>query len=509
MPGPRTTAAMDAVNTGADGATDRHEVLIAGGGPTGLMLAGELALAGVDVAIIERRQTQDLAGMRAGGLHMRTLEVLDQRGIGERFVAQGQRHQVAPFLEKLLDVSDFPTRRNYFLGLPQNHIERTLADWTAELGVRTYRGCEVVGVVQDEDGVETQLSDGTTLACEFLVGADGARSVVRKAAGIEFAGWEATKSWVIAEARWTQEPKWGVEHDLYGAYALGKMEDPGQVRIVLAERVLQTGADPTLDEIKHLLVAVYGADFGIHSPTWLSRFTDQCRQAVAYRDRRVLLAGDAAHIHPPMGGQGLNIGVQDAVNLGWKLAQVIQGVSPDSLLDTYHGERHPVGARVLRNTMADVALQRRDARSLALSEILSEFAALDGPRKQIVGDRSGLALRYDLGEGHPLIGRRLPDIDLQVGGRETTAYAFLHDARPVLFTFDADKAPGAALRTDRVKRVSARAAPTWDLPIVGLVPAPEAVLVRPDGYVAWAGARGDKGLEAAVGRWFGGADVLG
>lgn len=480
-----------------------HQAIIAGGGPTGLMLAGELALAGVDVAIIERRESQDLAGMRAGGLHMRTLEVLDQRGLGERFVSQGQRHQVAPFHEVLLDVSDFPTRRNYFLALPQNQIERTLAEWVEELGVRVYRGCEVTGFVQDDHGVEVVLSDGSGLHASFLVGCDGSRSVVRKGAGIEFAGWEPTKSWLIAEARWAQEPKWGVEHDLHGTYALGKMDDPGQIRIVLAERELKTGDDPTFDEVQSLLVEVYGADFGVHTPTWISRFTDRCRQAAAYRDRRVLLAGDAAHIHPPMGGQGLNIGLQDAVNLGWKLAQVIKGISPESLLDTYHAERHPVAALVLRNTMADVALQRRDPRSRALGEIMSELAVIDGARKHLVAVRSGLGVRYDLGDGHPLVGRRLPDLGIQVGQTVQSTYDFLHDARPVLFDFGSDLGQARRSCTDAVKVVSANALQAWDLPVVGPVQSPEAALVRPDGYVAWAGSWDDDGLGQALQKWFG------
>lgn len=484
-------------------AVHTHDVVIVGGGPTGLMLASELALASVDVAIVERRETQALAGMRAGGLHMRTLEVLDQRGLGDQFVDVGQRFQVAPFHEAMLDVSDTPTRRNYFLALPQSQFEAMLADRVVEMGVPIYRGCELSDFSQSDDGVEARLADGTRLRSAYLVGCDGARSTVRKLADIEFAGWEPTKSWLIAEARWREEPRWGLAHDSHGTYALGKLDEPDKVRIVLVERALIRGGEPTLDEVKALLVEVYGTDFGIHDPTWISRFTDRCRQAVVYRKGRVLLAGDAAHIHPPMGGQGLNMGVQDAVNLGWKLAQVLQRVSPDTLLDTYQAERHPVADRVLRNAMADVALQRRDPRSVALGEKMEELATMDAPRRFLVADRSGLAIRYDLGGDHPLVGRRIPDLDIIVRGETRRIYDYLHEARPVLFTFAAGEDPDAFSAGDRVQRVAALCDGPWDLPVIGRVAAPAAVLLRPDGYVAWAGGQEDDSLSNALAFWFG------
>jgi 3-(3-hydroxy-phenyl)propionate hydroxylase len=480
------------------------DVLIVGAGPVGMMLAGELALARIDVAIVERRTSQDLAGMRAGGLHIRTIEVLDQRGIADRFVSQGQRYQVARFHGRTLDISDFPTRRNYFLGLSQNHIERILAEWVGELGVPIYRGRDVVNCAQDESGVNVELSDGQCLRVAYLVGCDGARSVIRKTAGIEFVGWEPTKSWLIAEAEWVQEPEWGFRYDAYGTYALGKMEDARRVRVVLTERELKIGRQPTLHEVSETLRAVYGTDYGIHSPTWISRFTDMCRQALTYRDRRVLLAGDAAHIHPPMGGQGLNIGVQDAVNLGWKLAQVVKGTSPQTLLDTYHAERRPIAARVLLNTMALVALQRQDDRTKALGQIVSEFLAMDGPRKHIAAEMSGLSVHYNLGEGHPLLGHRMPDLDLDTADGPQRVFTFLHSARPMLLTFGElvvglDIAPW----TDRVQVVEAAYNGAWELPVLGVVTAPSAVLVRPDGHVAWVGGRTHMGLPAALTTWFG------
>ncbi|WP_375777476.1 FAD-dependent monooxygenase [Bradyrhizobium sp. ma5] len=483
-----------------------HAVVIAGGGPTGLMLACEQALAGVDVAIVERRESPDLIGARAGGLHARTIEVFDQRGIGDRFVALGTRHPAVLFHSHLvpLGISDFPTRRNFTLGLRQNHIERVLGEWADELAVPIERGREVTGFTQDDDGVDVALSDGQWLRAQYLVGCDGGRSIVRKAAGIEFAGWDPTRSWLIAEAEMSGEPEWGFRHDDAGIYAIGKVEDGERVRLVLTEPQLGTDREPTLGDVSERLVAVYGTDFGIHSPVWISRFTDMTRQAVTYRKQRVLLAGDAAHVHPPMGGQGLNIGVQDAVNLGWKLAQVVKQTSPDSLLDCYQAERHPVAARVLRNTMAHVALSRTDARSKALHEIVSELLRMDEPRRKFAAMMSGLDLHYDLGCGHPLLGRRMPDLDLVTTNGPLRVFALLHGARPVLLNFDEPGSIDIAGWRDRVRLVDADYAGTWELPALGTVAAPGAVLVRPDGYVAWVGGdRDQSGLAEALTKWFG------
>jgi 3-(3-hydroxy-phenyl)propionate hydroxylase len=481
-----------------------HAVVIAGGGPTGLMLAGELTLAGVDVAIVERRATQDLVGARAGGLHSRTIEVFDQRGIADRFLAQGQLHRVGmSFRHTLLDISDFPSRHSYFLGLWQQHIERTLAGWVEELGVRIYRGCEVTGFAQDDSGVDVVLSDGTAFRAKYLVGCDGGRSVIRKAAGIEFAGWDPTKSWLIAEAKITEEPTWGFREDATGTHAIAKLEDSRAMRVVLTEQQLKIGGEPTLNDVSGALIAVYGTDYGIHSPISISRFTDMTRQATAYRDRRVLLAGDAAHVHPPMGGQGLNIGVQDAVNLGWKLAQVVKQVSPQSLLDTYQTERHPIAARVLRYTMAHVALSRLDDRAKVLGDILAELLKLNEVRKHITAEASGLSIRYDLGEGHPLLGRRMPDLDLLTADGPQRFFSLLHSARPVLLNLGDPGGFDITPWADRVPMVDARYEGVWELPAIGPVTAPTAVLVRPDGYVAWVGDMAQLGLVDALTSWFG------
>jgi 3-(3-hydroxy-phenyl)propionate hydroxylase len=480
-----------------------HAVVIAGGGPTGLMLAAELALAKVDVAIVERRASQDLIGLRAGGLHSRTIEVLDQRGIADRFLSQGQVAQVAGFAWIPLDISDFPTRHNYGLGLWQNHIERILAGWVGELAVPIYRGREVRGFAQDDTGVDVEVSDGQSLRAEYLVGCDGGRSLIRKAAGIEFPGWDPTMSCLIAEAEMAEEPEWGLRRDDKGIHALGRLEDGGPVRVMVTEQHLGPTSEPTLSDLSEALIAVYGTDYGIHSPTWISRFTDMTRQAAAYRDRRVLLAGDAAHVHSPVGGQGLNTGVQDAVNLGWKLAQVVNQTSPESLLDTYHAERHPVAARVLQNTMAQTALLGSGARIDALRDTMSELLSMDEPRKRFAAMMSGLDIHYDFGEGHPLLGRRMPDLDLVTANGPLRVFTLLHDARPVLLNLGEPGGFDITPWADRVQLIDAEYAGIWELPALGAVTAPTAVLIRPDGYVAWVGDGTDLGLPDALTTWFG------
>jgi 3-(3-hydroxy-phenyl)propionate hydroxylase len=483
--------------------TGEHAVVIAGGGPTGLMLAGELALARIDVAIVERRASQSLVGSRAGGLHSRTIEVLDQRGIAERFLSEGQVAQVAYFAGTLLDISDFPTRHNYALGLWQNHIERILACWVGELAVQIYHGHEVTGIEQDDGGVDVQLADGQSLRAEYLVGCDGGRSLVRKAAGIDFPGWDPTVSSLIAEVETAEEPERGIRNDAIGIHSLHRLDDGGPVRVNVTEQHLGPASEPTLRDLSEALIAVYGTDYGIHSPTWISRFTDMTRQAAAYRDRRVLLAGDAAHVHHPVGGQGLNLGVQDAVNLGWKLAQVVNRTSPDRLLNTYHAERHPVAARVLRNTMAQIVLRRPDDRIKALSDFMSELLSMDEPRKRSAAMISGLGIHYDLGKGHPLLGRRMPDLDLVTDNGPLRVFTLLHDARPVLLNLGEPGGFDIAPWADRVQLIGATYDGAWELPALGAVTAPTAVLIRPDGHVAWVGDRTQLGLADALTIWFG------
>lgn len=487
--------------TGPTGATQTHAVVIAGGGPTGLMLAAELALAHVDVVVVERREDQRLAGSRAGGLHARTIEVFDQRGVVDRFLREGKPAQVTGLGPVRFDLGGFPTRHPYGLALWQNRIEHLLAEWVAELSVPILRGREVEGFEQDRHGVDVALSDGSLLRARYLVGCDGGRSLIRKRAGIEFVGWDASTSSLIAEVALAEEPPWGIRRDEKGVYGLGKLDDGPRVRVVLRDEVVTHG-EPTVADLRAALVKLYGSDFGVHDVTWLSRFSDATRQAAAYRERRVLLAGDAAHVHSPMGGQGLNLGVQDAFNLGWKLGQVVRGISSESLLDSYHTERHAADARALRATMAAVALSRVDVHVEALGELLAEVLQMEQARTQCAALLSGLDVRYDCGEGHPLLGRRMPDLDLQTARGACRVYSLLHEAKPVLLHLGGDRLDLGAW-SPHVRTVEADYAGVWELPVLGVVPAPAAVLLRPDGHVAWAGEGTADGLVAALGRWFG------
>src|SRR5688500_5466245 len=491
-----------------------HSVLIAGAGPTGMMLAAELTLAGVDVAIVERRTSSELAGSRAGGLHARTIEVFDQRGIADRFLAEGRVAQVAGFGMIRLDISDFPSRHPYGLGLWQNHIERILAEWVSELGVTIHRGREVRGFTQDDSGVDVALADGQSMRAQYLIGCDGGRSLIRKVAGIEFPGWDATTSNLIAEVEMTEVPELGVRRDERGIHGFSRVEyeiregqvifgDKGPIRVMLTEAEVGRTDEPTLRDLSEALVEIYGTDYGVHSPIWISRFTDVTRQAATYRETRVLRAGDAAHVHYPVGGQGLNLGVQDAVNLGWKLAQVVKKTSAESLLDTYHAERHPVAARVLRNTLAQVALGRTDDRTKALFDSVTELLSMEEPRKRFGAMMSGLDIRYDFGEGHPLLGRRMPDLDIVTADGALRVFTLLHNARPVLLNFGEAGSIDITPWADRVLSIDARYDGAWELPAIGAVSAPAAVLIRPDGYVAWVGEGTQTGLVEALTTWFG------
>jgi 2-polyprenyl-6-methoxyphenol hydroxylase-like FAD-dependent oxidoreductase len=491
-----------------------HQVVVAGGGPTGMTLAAELKLAGIDVAIVERRADQELVGARAGGLHARTLEIFDQRGIAERFVREGQKGQGIGFAGLHFDLSGFPTRYNFTLGLWQMHTERILLGWLGELGVKIHRGVEVAGFVQDESGVDVALGDGGTIRAAYLVGCDGGRSLVRRAAGIDFPGSDPTVSNIIAEVEMTGTPRLGMQRTGHGIHGFGRLEyeivdgqivykDEGPIRVMLTEPEVGGPGDPTLEELRDLLKLVCGTDYGLRSARTITRFTDAARQAATYRKGRVLVAGDAAHIHPPDGGQGLNTGVQDAVNLGWKLAEVVQGTAPEGLIDTYHAERHPVGARVLRWTLAEVMLRRDDGRTRALRDTMAELLGFKEPRDFLTADLSELGIAYDLGAGHPLLGRRVPDLDIATAGGPTRVYELMHDARPLLLNFGLAGSLDIAGWADRVRLADATCDGPWELPALGVVSAPNAVLVRPDGYVAWVGDGTPAGLAVALTKWFG------
>ncbi|MGE0729820.1 MAG: FAD-dependent monooxygenase [Acidimicrobiia bacterium] len=478
-------------------------VVIAGGGPTGMMLAAELRVAGVDALIVERRATQDLDGSRAGGLHPRTIEVLDQRGVAERFTGAGQAGSVFGFGQSVFPTTGLPTRHPYVLALWQRDFEQIMAAWVAELGVTTRRSCEVVGFAEDDRGVTVHLSDGASLRAGYLVGCDGGRSVVRKAAGIDFPGLAPSTSWLIAEVDLDDTPPLGFTHTSEGSHAIGRRGPDEPYRLVIQQAYVAGAPDPGMAELRAALVHVYGTDFAVRRASWISRFTDATRQAVAYRKGRVLLAGDAAHIHPPQGGQGMGTGIQDAVNLGWKLAQVVAGQSPEALLDTYHEERHPVGARVLENTRAAVAIGIQDEQHHALREVVGRLLTVEPARQQLASSLFALDIHYDLGVGHPLLGRRMPDLDLHLDGRPGRVYDLLHEARPVLLDLDGGDGFDAAGWADRVRLVHARTDRTCDLPLLGSVDLPPAVLIRPDGHVAWTGRLSDADLTVALERWFG------
>jgi 2-polyprenyl-6-methoxyphenol hydroxylase-like FAD-dependent oxidoreductase len=481
----------------------QHAVVIAGGGPTGMMLAGELALAGIDIAVVERRHSQDLPESRAGGLHARTIEVFDQRGIADRFLRHGEVSPLVGFATTSLDVSCLPSRHNYMLGLWQNRIEHELAGWVEDLGVPIVRGCEVTGFAQDDTGVDIEISDGGPLRAEYFVGCDGGRSLIRKTAGIDFPGWNPTFSCLIAEVEVDHVPEWITRKPGTDDRPSTGAADGIPVRLVVPEQHIKPSGEATLRELSETLIAAYGSDYGVHNPKRISRFADTTRQAASYRDRRVLLAGDAAHVHAPVGGQGLNLGVQDAVNLGWKLAQVVKETSPESLLDTYHAERHPVAARVLRHTMAQTALLRQDERIQALRDITYELLCLHEPGRRVAAMMSGLDIHYDLGEGHPSLGRRMPDLDLiTVDGPQRT-FTLLHQARPVLLNLGNTGGFDITPWADRVRALDAKTTSTWELPVLGEIAAPAAVLLRPDGYVAWAGDLTDPRLPDALTAWFG------
>ncbi|MFF4370591.1 FAD-dependent monooxygenase [Streptomyces sp. NPDC001594] len=495
------------------------DVIVAGAGPTGLMLACELRLAGVDVVVVERLPERT-GESRAGGIHSRTLEVLDQRGVLDRFLAEGEPQPVGHFSGLYLDFDESESRHPYPLMILQSAVERLLEEWAGELGVRVRRSAAVSAVGQDADGVTVGLdtADGPAeLRARYLVGCDGGRSAVRKLAGIGFPGTEATMTALIGDVELPGLPEdyvW-VRRTPGGDYSAIAFE-PGWYRVITSEydRVADRDAPATFEQLRESLVRVAGTDFGMRAPRWVSRFNDAARQADRYRAGRVLLAGDAAHIHFPAGGQGLNMGVQDAVNLGWKLASVVRGDAPETLLDSYHDERHPVGERVLHNTRAQAALARPGAATDALREVFGSLMVFDDVNRVLRHMLTALDVRYPVDGDHPMEGRRVFDADLKTDEGVVGVYRLLHGARPVLLDLSggAELAAVAAGWAGRVDLVAARAEDElWPVPPVGEVPAPAALLIRPDGHVAWAAEAGGEpdtaALRAALTTWFGPARV--
>jgi 2-polyprenyl-6-methoxyphenol hydroxylase-like FAD-dependent oxidoreductase len=470
------------------------DVVIAGGGPTGLMLAGELRLHGVHTLVLER-DAEPARYVRALGLHARSVEVLAQRGLLDRFLALGRQYPLGGFAGIDKPAPDrLDTAHAYVLGIPQTTTDRLLAERAAELGTTIRRGSELVALSQDDDGVTVELADGTQLRSRHLVGCDGGRSTVRRLLGVGFPGEPSrvdtllgemevavppeTVAAVVAEVRTTQK-----------RFGVGPLGD-GVYRVVVpAEGVAEDRtAAPTLEEFRRQLRATAGTDFGVHSPRWLSRFGDATRQAERYRVGRVLLAGDAAHVHPPTGGQGLNLGIQDAFNLGWKLAAEVAGWAPAGLLDTYHTERHPVAADVLNTTRAQMELLSTEPGPQAVRRLLSELMDVEEVNRYLVEKITAIGVRYDLGDGHHLVGRRMRDVPLQRG----RLYELMHGGRGLLLDQTGRlSVAGWADRVDHVVDVSEE----LDVP---------AVLLRPDGHVAWVGDDQTE-LLGQLPRWFGAA----
>lgn len=479
------------------------DVIVVGGGPTGLMLAAELRLHGVHVVVLER-DAEATPVVRALGLHVRSIEVMDQRGLLERFLAHGKQYPVAGGFFAAMDKpapARLDTAHPYVLGIPQTVTDRLLYEHATELGAEIRRSHELVGLSQDEEGVTAELADGTRLRSRYLVGCDGGRSTVRKLLGVGFPG-EPTRlqallgemkvgvepetvAAVVAEVRKTQ--KW---------FGLGPLGTDGVYRVVVpAEGVTEDRSAPTLDEVKRQLRAYAGTDFGVHSPRWLSRFGDATRQAERYRTGRVLLAGDAAHIHPPVGGQGLNLGIQDAFNLGWKLAAEIAGRAPEGLLDSYHAERHQVAAEVLDSTRAQTHLMSTEPGAQSVRRLVSELMDFENVKRHLIEKLVGIGIRYDFGEGHELLGLRMRDVTLKRG----RLYELMHEGRGLLL--DRTGRLSAAGWADRVDHVVDDSEELGEAGEAGELGVP-AVLLRPDGYVAWVG-EDQEDLVAPLTRWFG------
>jgi len=471
------------------------DVIVAGGGPTGLMLAGELRLHGVHVLVLER-DAQPARIVRSLGLHVRSIEVLDQRGLLERFLALGTQHPTGGFFAGISKPAPnrLDTAHPYTLGIPQTITDRLLAEHAVEVGAEIRRGCELVGLSQDGDGVTVELADGTRLRSRYLVGCDGGRSTVRKLLGIGFPGEPSRVETLLGEMELTASPQElaAVMAEVrktqfrFGAMPLGD----GLYRVIVpADAVAEDrSVPPTLEEFRQQLLRVAGTDFGVHSPRWLSRFGDATRLAERYRVGRVLLAGDAAHIHPPTGGQGLNLGIQDAFNLGWKLAAALDGWAPEGLLDSYQSERRPVAADVLDNTRAQMELMSLEPGAQAVRRLVTELMRFEEVSRYLTEKIIAIGIRYDFGEGHELLGRRLRDVGLKRG----RLYGLMHGGRGLLLDQTGRlSVAGWADRVDHVVDVSEE----LDAP---------AVLLRPDGHVAWVGDDQQE-LLGRLPAWFGAA----
>ncbi len=471
------------------------DVIVVGGGPTGMMLAAELRLQGVGVLVLER-DAEPPPYVRSLGLHVRSIEVMDQRGLLERFLDNGGKHPIRGFFAGIDKPApaDLDTAHPYVLGIPQTSTDRLLADHAAEVGAEIRRGRAVTGLEQDDDGVTVHLDGEPSepLRARFVVGCDGGRSTVRKLLGVGFPGEPSTVDTLLGEMEVTASPDeittiMTEVRRTEKRFGLGPSGRPGVFRVVVPAADV-TSVPPTLDDFKRQLTAYAGTDFGVHSPRWLSRFGDATRLAERYRIGRVFLAGDAAHIHPPLGGQGLNLGIQDAFNLGWKLAAAVNGWAPDGLLDTYESERRPVAADVLTNTRAQMLLTTNEPGPQAVREVLTQLMDFDEVNRFLIEKVTAIGVRYDVGEGHALLGRRLRDVPLPHG----RLYELMRTGGGLLL--DGTGKLSVDGWADRVGLV-AGTGDELDVP---------AVLLRPDGHVVWTGDD-QRTLDDALTRWFGGA----
>ncbi|WP_432157898.1 FAD-dependent monooxygenase [Streptomyces sp. bgisy153] len=473
-----------------------HPVIVVGSGPTGLLLAGDLAAAGVPVTVLEKRPHGISNLSRAFGVHARTLEQLDARGLADQLIATGDTiTELSLFRRLSLDLGTLRSRFPFLLITPQYEVERLLERRALELGVEFSHQSEVVALRQDGDGVDLDVRgpDGevVTRRAAYVVGTDGHRSAVRQAIGVSFPGVAVIKSLFLADVRLAERPDGVLTVNGAGdAFAMIASFGDGWYRVMGWNRRHEVPDDAPLDldEVKEVTRRALGTDYGMHDARWLSRFHSDERQAPRYRVGRVFLAGDAAHVHSPAGGQGMNTGLQDAANLGWKLAAVVKGHAPEALLDTYQTERHPVGKAVLRSSGGLVRLARaRNPVLRAVRGLVSAFVNVARPaQRKALGQISGIGYRYPAPRGaHRLTGTRVPDVALADGGR---LYEALRGGRFVLLApADGPGADPKGVRADGVtvaRWASARRT---------------TVLVRPDGYAAWASDAPDAAaLEAAL-----------
>jgi 2-polyprenyl-6-methoxyphenol hydroxylase-like FAD-dependent oxidoreductase len=484
-----------------------RQVMIAGAGPTGMMLACELRRAGVSVRLVDRADRRR-PGSRTAGIHPRTLEVFDQRGMVEEFLAAGRPIFAPHFAGIAVDWSTLPTRYPYMFGLLQYMTEAILERCTERMGVNIEWSTEVVGLDQDSEGVTVALRGPHGTVNErlpYLVGCDGARSVVRRLSDIPFDGSDGDSVTLLGDLEVGETPPgWQIVQrrpaGVFSTMPLGGMVGQSWWRVMVAEYGDEQPDEPmTLSRLREALIRVAGSDFGVHTPIWLSSFRDARRQARQYRSGRVLLAGDAAHIHPPTGAQGMNLGIQDAVNLGWKLASVVDGHASEALLDTYHQERHAVASDVLANTRAQAALLGPGDDVTAMRSQLASLLCGAQANEQLAAAMSGMNVCYVHDAPNPLIGRRIPDAEVITQKGTVRMFSLLHTQRTVLLDFEnlPERATAASETIDYVG--AQKTVRQWRLPVVGWVDVPSALLVRPDGHVAWVSSDTDShGLTEAL-----------